>query len=125
MNAMSWLVGQFWWVWQTSSAYGGSNDHAYQPRTAFIELSSPYKLSAMNLLIFIGVLGVAAATGFILRYRGMNWFVAWLVASMVIPTILYVSEMVQPTGWLGVAILLGYLQRRARGCWRVCGLACY
>ena len=61
----------------------------------------------MNLLIFIGVLGAAAGTGFILRYRGMNWFVAWLVASMVIPTILYVSELVQPTEWFGVAILSG------------------
>jgi hypothetical protein len=61
----------------------------------------------VNQLIFIGVLGAAAATGFILRYRGMNWFVAWLVASMVIPSILYVSELVQPTGWLGVAVVFG------------------
>ena len=61
----------------------------------------------MNQLIFIGVLGAAAVTGFILRYLGMTWFVAWLVASMVIPTILYVGELLQPTGWLGVAVFFG------------------
>jgi hypothetical protein len=63
----------------------------------------------LNDLIFLGVLAAAFGTGFILRAKGMNWFVAWLVASIVIPTILYISEVFDPTGWLGVAGIFGTL----------------
>jgi hypothetical protein len=69
----------------------------------------------VSLLIFIAVLAAAFATGFILRYRGMNWFVAWLVASLVIPAILYVSEALGPTGWFGVALIYGTIYGVALG----------
>jgi hypothetical protein len=37
----------------------------------------------------------------------MTWFVAWLIASMVIPTILYIDELIDPTGWLAGAMFFG------------------
>jgi hypothetical protein len=58
-------------------------------------------------LIFVIVLSAAFTTGFVLRYFGMTWFVAWFIASLIIPTILYINELVDPTGGLGIAILFG------------------
>jgi len=70
---------------------------------------------ALNEVIFLAVLAAAFGTGFILRYLGMTWFVAWLIASVVIPTILYVSELLDPVGWLSVAMFFGTLYGIALG----------
>jgi hypothetical protein len=69
----------------------------------------------VNELIFVAILAAAFGTGFVLRYLGMAWFVAWLIASLVIPTFLYVSELAHPTGWFSVAALFGGIYGFALG----------
>ena len=58
-------------------------------------------------------LAVVAASFFIalgLRIRTkVHWFTAWFLGALVLPTVMCVSEMLHPTGWLGVAFFFGGL----------------
>jgi len=38
-----------------------------------------------------------------------HWFTAWLLGALVVPVAMCVSEVLSPTGWLGVALFFGSL----------------
>jgi hypothetical protein len=39
----------------------------------------------------------------------LHWFTAWLLGALVLPVSMWISELVYPTGWLGVALVVGSL----------------
>lgn len=46
-------------------------------------------------------------------YAKSHWFIAWLLGALVLPAIMLASEMLHPTGWLGVALIVGGLASTA------------
>lgn len=63
----------------------------------------------MDFAILLTILAAATATGFLLKWKRMHWLLSWLVSSLVIPTSLYIDQLMSPSGWFGVAILFGTL----------------
>jgi len=50
-----------------------------------------------------------------LRLRGAHWLRAWIAASVVIPVLILIVDLLQPSGWLGVALIFGTLYGVASG----------
>jgi hypothetical protein len=63
----------------------------------------------MATALFLAVLFVSFLVGLGLRLRGMHWLRAWIAASLVIPVSMLIVDLLQPTGWLGVALFFGTL----------------
>ena len=63
----------------------------------------------MALVILLATFAAAMATGFLLKWRGVNWFVAWVLSSLVMPASLYIKDLIAPTGWFEVAAIFGTL----------------
>lgn len=64
---------------------------------------------------FLAVLFAAFLVGLGLRVRGKHWFRSWFFASLVIPISISVAELLQPSGWYGVALFFGTLYGVASG----------
>jgi len=64
---------------------------------------------------FLAVLFAAFLVGLGLRLRGKHWFRAWLAASAVIPVSISAVELLQTSGWFGVALFFGTLYGIASG----------
>jgi hypothetical protein len=63
----------------------------------------------MATALFLAVLFASFLVGLGLRLRGMHWLRAWIAASLVIPVSMLIVDLLQPTGWLGVALFFGTL----------------
>ena len=63
----------------------------------------------MATALFLALLAAACLTGVGLRVRGAHWFRAWLCASLVIPIAIVVTDLLNPSGWFGVALFFGTL----------------
>jgi hypothetical protein len=54
------------------------------------------------------MLAAAFFVAFGLRaWARFHWFTAWLVGAMVMPAALWISEIIEPTGWTSVALIFG------------------
>jgi hypothetical protein len=69
----------------------------------------------MLIAVFLAVLASAFLVGLGLRAHGIHWFVAWLLASLVVPSAVYADDIISPTGWLGMALVVGALWSVALG----------
>jgi hypothetical protein len=64
----------------------------------------------MAAAIALAVLAASFLVALGLRVRTkVHWFTAWLLGALVLPVIMWISEMLYPTGWLGVALFFGGL----------------
>ena len=63
----------------------------------------------MATAFFLAVLFASFLVGLGLRLRGMHWLRAWIAASLVIPVSIFIVDLLQPSGWLGVALFFGTL----------------
>ena len=62
----------------------------------------------MAIVIAYSLLAAAFFVALGLRaWARFHWFTAWLVGAMVVPVALWISEIAEPTGWMGVALIFG------------------
>jgi len=62
----------------------------------------------MASVIAYSVLAAAFFVALGLRvWANFHWFTAWLVGAMVMPAALWISDILEPTVWTGVALIFG------------------
>ena len=66
--------------------------------------------NSMAAAIAIAVIAACFFVALGLRVRArFHWFTAWLLGALVLPVTMWISELIYPTGWLGVALIFGSL----------------
>jgi len=63
---------------------------------------------ATAIALFFIAASFMVALGLRVRTKA-HWFTAWLIGMLVLPVAMWISEVIYPTGWLGVALFFGGL----------------
>ncbi|PZU29885.1 MAG: hypothetical protein DI584_01480 [Stenotrophomonas sp.] len=81
--------------------------------TIFVVLAGTHRELSGNLVAIAIALTLVFACFFVAFglqiYAKAHWFAAWLLRALLLPGIILASELVRPTGWLGVALVVGGL----------------